>query len=250
MGDINNTVFVCVDCETTGLEAKRDRVIEVAAACFTMNEILESFETLIDPEVPIPESSTAIHHIIPDMIKGKPKVVDVLPNLVKLIGNHIVVGHGVKFDLEILTEAMVRHNFSGNLLKNPILDTLRMARLYGQSPVNSLEQLRRHFGIEACGAHRAMGDVMVNIEVFRRLAKDYKTTEAIFEALSHPILFKIMPLGKHRGRPLKEIPLEYLIWASRKDFDNDLLYSLRTEIKKRKKGNLFTQASNPFGDLL
>ena len=54
-----------------------------------------------------------------------------------------------------------------NIEKQPFIDTLRMARLYGESPINSLERLRQHFNIAAEGAHRAMSDVIVNIEVFK-----------------------------------------------------------------------------------
>jgi DNA polymerase-3 subunit epsilon len=124
-----------------------------------------------------------------------------------------------------------------------------MARLYGESPTNSLEMLRKHFNIEEEGAHRAMSDVIVNVEVFKYLAKNYRSLQALFDALSRPIAMKLMPLGKHKGRPIKEIPLEYLLWAANKEFDQDLLYSIRGEIKRRKKGNLFSQAANPFGDL-
>jgi DNA polymerase-3 subunit epsilon len=58
-----------------------------------------------------------------------------------------------------------------------------------------------------------------------------------------------MPLGKHKGRPFSEIPHEYLQWAANKDFDQDLTFSIRSELKKRKSGNLFKQASNPFSEL-
>jgi DNA polymerase-3 subunit epsilon len=58
-----------------------------------------------------------------------------------------------------------------------------------------------------------------------------------------------MPLGKHKGRPMKEIPLQYLQWIVHKGFDQDLLYSIRTELSRRKKGNLFSQSSNPFSNL-
>src|SRR5262249_9013660 len=124
-----------------------------------------------------------------------------------------------------------------------------MARLYGESPTNSLDQLRQHFNIEFEGAHRAMSDVIVNREVFKYLAKRYRSTEQIFEILSKPIFLKTMPLGKHKGRLLKEIPLQYLQWAANKDFDQDLLYSIRSELARRKKGNLFSQAVNPFSEL-
>jgi DNA polymerase-3 subunit epsilon len=94
-----------------------------------------------------------------------------------------------------------------------------------------------------------MSDVIVNMEVFRQLSKCYKTTRELMEVLSRPVLMKIMPLGKHKGRPIKELPYDYLLWAARKDFDQDLLYSLRTEINRRKKGNLFSQETNPFHEL-
>jgi DNA polymerase-3 subunit epsilon len=112
-----------------------------------------------------------------------------------------------------------------------------------------LQQLRQHFNIEAQGAHRAMSDVLVNIEVFKQLAKSYQTTNELFQVLQKPIRLKAMPLGKHKGRRFDEIPLEYLQWAERKDFDQDLLFSIRTELRNRKKGGGFEQAGNPFGTL-
>ncbi len=244
------TTFICLDCETTGLDPKNDHIIEVAAVKFQFGAELESFETLIDPGCPISESSMEIHHITDLMVQGKPKVQEVLPNLLKLIGTHIIVGHGVGLDIAFLCEAAMRHSIPCNLNANPVLDTLRMARFYGESPTNSLEKLREHFNIEAEGAHRAMNDVVVNIEVFKFLAASFKNTEQLFERLKRPIALRSMPLGKHKGRPFSEIPYEYLQWAANKDFDQDLLFSIRSELKKRKKGNLFGQASNPFADLL
>ncbi len=249
MADIKKELFVCLDCETTGLDPKQDRIIEVAAVLFTVNETLGGFEALVDPECVIPESSTAIHHITQEMVANKPTIKQVLPELLALIGKHIIIGHGIGFDIQLVVNAAERAGLECTIQQNRSLDTLRMARLYGGSPVNSLEQLRKHFNIEAEGAHRAMSDVIVNVEVFKQLIKDYKTTEQVFEALSKPILFKHMPLGKHKGRFLKEIPLQYLLWAARQEFDQDLLFSLRSEIKRRKQGNLFSQVSNPFAAL-
>lgn len=249
MGSMEEEIFVCLDCETTGLDPEQDRIIEVAAVRFTLNEILGSFESLVDPECPIPDSSIAIHHITQDMVSGKPKIKDVLSSLLEVIRGHIIIGHGILFDMQLVANAAKRANIPCKILNNLSLDTLRMARLYGESPVNSLEQLRKHFNIQSEGAHRAMSDVVVNMEVFKQLAKHYRNTKELFSALSRPILFKIMPLGKHKGRQLRDIPLDYLLWAARQGFDDDLLYSLRSEINRRKKGDLFSQASNPFVSL-
>lgn len=249
MGLIHKEQFVCIDCETTGLDPKQDRIIEVAVARFTLEETFDTFETLIDPECTIPESSIAIHNITQEMVQGKPKIVACLPQILEMIGKKTIVGHGVGFDIDLLATAAERAGIPCELRHNTYLDTLRMARLYGESPTNSLEQLRRHFNIENEGAHRAMSDVIVNMEVFKYLAKRYKTTQQLFEALSKPIMMKTMPLGKHKGRPIKEVPIEYLMWAANKDFDQDLLFSIRSEIKRRKKGNLFNQSANPFNSL-
>lgn len=249
MTDINKEIFVCLDCETTGLDAVQDRVIEVAAVAFTMTEILGQFETLIKPEIAIPESSTAIHNITTEMVADKPSIDRILPELLPLIGDHIIIGHGIEFDIQLLINAAERARLPCTLKNNRSLDTLRMARLYGESPVNSLEHLRKHFNIQAEGAHRAMNDVIVNMAVFKRLAQYYKTTEELFAALAKPILFKIMPLGKYKGRYLKDLPLQYLHWAIRQSYDQDLMFTLRSEINRRKKGNLFSQVSNPFSQL-
>lgn len=249
MGQLSNEIFVCLDCESTGLESEKDRIIEIAAARFTFDKILQQFEALVDPECEIPQISQDIHKITLEMIHGKPKIAEILPNLLKMIDGHILVGHGIGFDIALIAAEAKRHCIPTNIVKLLYIDTLRLARFYGQSPVNSLQQLRHHFNIEPEGAHRAMSDVIVNIEVFKQLAKPYKTTEEIFKILQKPIRLKTMPLGKHKGRRFEEIPLEYLLWAERKNFDQDLLYSIRLELRNRKKGKSFGQSSNPFSGL-
>lgn len=249
MRHIDNDEFVCIDCEMTGLDAEKDQIIEVAFMRFKGKEVIDSFETLIDPECVIPEASMVFHKISQDMVQGKPKIAEVLPELLKRVGRTIIVGHGVTYDVALLARDAKRAGLPCTLESNQIIDTLRMARLYGESPINSLEQLRQHFHIAEQGAHRAMSDVLVNVEVFQYLARNYHSTKQLLEVLSRPIALKAMPLGKHKGRAMKDIPLEYLLWMANKDFDQDLLFSIRSEIKKRKKGNQFGQVSNPFADL-
>ncbi|HNA61850.1 MAG TPA: exonuclease domain-containing protein, partial [Rhabdochlamydiaceae bacterium] len=88
MGFLNKDTFVCLDCETTGLDPKTDRIIEVALTTFDFSGNIESYETLVDPECLISEASQAIHHISQEMVQGKPKIHEVLPNVVKLIGKN------------------------------------------------------------------------------------------------------------------------------------------------------------------
>ncbi|MES2345292.1 MAG: DUF3820 family protein [Chlamydiota bacterium] len=249
MGLLNKDTFICLDLETTGLDAEKDQIIEVAISRFTFDAVLDSYETLIDPGCPISEASIAIHHITDDMVQGKPKIEEILPLIFQFIGRHIIVGHGISLDIAFLIAAGKRHKVPNTLSSHTFLDTLRLARLYGESPTNSLETLRSHFNIASEGAHRAMNDVVVNIEVFKYLTTRYKTTEQLLERLKKPIPLKTMPLGKHKGRPFSDIPHEYLLWAANKDFDQDLLFSIRGELKKRKQNPSFSQCSSPFSNL-
>lgn len=245
----SDEIFVCIDCESTGLDPASDRIIEIAVARFNFQKILLSFETLIDPECEIPESSQDIHNISREMVEGKPKIAEVLPKVLELINGLVLVGHGITFDIALIANEARRAKIPTTILSQPHIDTLRLARLYGESPVNSLERLRQHFNIAPEGAHRAMSDVIVNIEVFKYLSKSFQSSGQILKTLQKPIKLKTMPLGKHKGRRFDEIPLEYLQWAERKDFDQDLLFSIRSEIRHRQRGGGFEQSANPFTDL-
>jgi len=249
MPQLKNLTFACIDCESTGLEPASDRIVEIACSTFTLDEIIDQFETIVDPERPIPAEVIAIHHITQEMCQGKPKIGQVLPQMFELISSHPIIGHGIGFDIALIEAAAKRSNLPCTIGQNLSFDTLRLARLYGESPSNSLEVLRRHFNIEEEGAHRAMNDVIVNIQVFKKLAASFETLEELKAALARPITMKAMPLGKHKGRLMKELPLDYLLWAARQNFDQDLLFSLRSEINRRKKGNSFFQSANPFSTL-
>ena len=245
---LEKELFVCIDCETTGLDVEKDQIIEIACVKFTFSSTIDRFESLINPHCDIPEESQLIHKINQEMVKGKPKITEVMPKLLQMINGHIIVGHGISFDITMIKNVMKKMSIHPMPTFQSI-DTLRMARLYGESPINSLEKLREHFNIESQGAHRAMNDVLVNIQVFKNLCKPFKTKEELLRRLEKPIRLKVMPLGKHKGRKFEEIPLEYLQWAAKKKFDDDLAYSIRYELKLRKKGGSFYQASNPFSSL-
>lgn len=249
MSRLKEQIFVCIDCESTGLDPKKDQIVEIACATFTFQGVIDQCESLINPGCVIPQEVIAVHHITDDMVANQPKIDTVLPQILKIIGKHPIIGHGIQFDIDLIVNHAKRCGIACDIDKNESVDTLRLARLYGESPTNSLEQLRKHFAIEEEGAHRAMNDVLVNIQVFKKLTFGFDSLKEIKQRLSKPIQLKNMPLGKHKGRAMKELPLPYLLWAARQDFDQDLLFSLRTEVNRRKGGNQFTQAANPFSQL-
>lgn len=246
---LNKARFVCLDCEFTGLDQENDRIIEVAAVRFTFEKNLAEFDELVKPDCPISKEALEVHHISEKMVANKPPIGAILSSFLDFIGNDLIVGHAVGFDLEMLLRAAERANIVCKLKSHPFIDTLRLARAYGDSPNNSLERLAKHFNIPTDPAHRALNDVKMNIEVFKHLVVRFKTVEQVQEMLSKPIKMKYMPLGKHKGRFFSEIPLQYLQWAANADFDQDLLYTIRLELKKRKKGDGFSLKANPFSEL-
>jgi DNA polymerase III subunit epsilon len=249
MGLLAKETFICIDCESTGLDTNNDRIIEIAICKFTFDQVIDSYETLVDPKREIPEESILIHHITQDMVEGKPQIQDILKNVLDMKERYTIVGHGIAFDINLITQEAKRHGIKSHFERNQVIDTLRLARLYGKSPTNSLAMLREHFNIPDHGAHRAMSDVLVNIEVFKYLSSSYNTTQSLMKRLERPIQLMNMPLGKHKGRPFKEVPIDYLNWAKHQNFDEDLSYSIRMELKNRKRGNQFSLSSNPFQDL-
>jgi len=249
MSSLKKHRFICFDVESTGLDIENDQIIEFAAVTFNEMETFDSFETLIDPGRAISPESMAIHHITDEMVKGKPTIEKVLPKIIEMIGDHIVVGHGILFDIEMIENAAKKIPIRWSLPRERIIDTLRLARLYGESPTNSLEVLRQHFNIEEMGAHRAMNDVMVNIAVFKQLTKKFTSVHQLLERLKSPILMKQMPLGKYKGQNFSGLPHPYLMWAKKQKFDRDLLFSIESELKKRKKRLGFQQSNRPFENL-
>jgi len=249
MGQVSKDTFICLDCESTGLNVEQDRIIEIALVKFTFEKkIIESFETLINPECIIPEEAKAIHNISYSMVENKPLIQEILPQIFNMLDSYPIVGHGISFDINLIKHEAKRTKVPCNL-KNTLIDTLRLARLYGNSPINSLEKLREHFHIEQTKAHRAMNDVLVNIEVFKKLAQSFNTTEDLVARLKRPILLNTMPLGKYKGQKFSNIPIEYLLWAANMHFDEDLLFSINTEIKNREKTKNFERSVNPFSVL-
>jgi DNA polymerase III subunit epsilon len=183
------------------------------------------------------------------MVRGQPKIGAILPSLLDFLKSGIIIGHNIGFDLTLIATAADQHKLSCDLLNRTSVDTLRLARLYAKSPSNSLEALRAHFRIARERAHRALDDAVVNAEVFRRLAYGYTTRAKLLSDLDKPIRMARMPLGKYKGRPFKEVPLDYLRWAAHQKFDMDLLFSIRSELKKRKSGGSFSAGTNPFQGL-
>jgi DNA polymerase-3 subunit epsilon len=156
--------LVCVDVETTGLSPdKGARVCEVALLRSEGGREVARFESLVQPQQPIPPEVVGVHGITDAMVAEAPVFAALLPDIHGLLQGAVVVGHNVHFDLRFL-----RHEWhvAGDALPDcAAIDTLTLARTYFNFDHNSLGAIAATLGIDHTAAHRAMGDVLATWNV-------------------------------------------------------------------------------------
>ena len=167
--DLGALTFTVFDTETTGLDPSRDEIIQIGAVRIVNGRVLrhEFFEQLVDPGRAIPASSTAIHGITPDMVRGQPGLQTVLPAFHAFCRDTVLVAHNAAFDMRCLQVAEAR---TGVVFDQPVLDTLLLSALVHEHQAeHNLEAIARRFGLAIVGRHTAIGDAMVTAEIFVRL---------------------------------------------------------------------------------
>ena len=94
--------FICIDLETTGLNPKRDRIIEIGAVKVRDGRIVETFQQLIDPKQQLEERVEMLTGISSKELEGKPTIREVLPALREFLEEDVLLGHRVLFDYSFL----------------------------------------------------------------------------------------------------------------------------------------------------
>ena len=149
--------FVALDLEATGLDPRREVMVAAAAVEFVGGRPRQSYVTLVDPRRPIPASATAIHGITDVMVAGAPSAEHALAELKAVLGRHVVVGHGIAFDLALLNR--VARTAAVSPPDNLALDTRRLAGVaYPGAADLSLESVAARVGVQVEGRHTAEGD--------------------------------------------------------------------------------------------
>ena len=166
-----SVTFTAFDTETTGLDPKQNRVIEFGAIRFDSSGIMARFSVLINPERPMPAEASRINGITDAMLAGKPVAAEVLPDFLSFIGNSVLVAHNAPFDISFMNEELSRLMLPP--LSNRVVDTRILAKdVFPGLPRYALQELAKHFGIEAIDAHRAEDDARVCYELFRVCRKN------------------------------------------------------------------------------
>lgn len=160
-----DTEFVALDLETTGLDPRIDRIVEVGAVVFRGNEVLGIHETLVDPGIRIHPRVSAIHGITNKMVTGSPTPEEAVAELGKFMGDRPLVIQNAPFDLGFIEEA--GRLLSVSKLDNAVFDTCRIAPLvFPGMPGYSLGRLSRALGIRVKREHRAVDDSLAAMGIF------------------------------------------------------------------------------------
>lgn len=163
--------YVVVDVETTGTSAMfGDRITEVAAVVVRDGAIAEAFETLVNPQRPIPHFVTALTHISWDMVKDAPTFEQVAPRLMSVLAGHVFTAHNAKFDWRFVSTEILRA--TGNRIQGRQLCTVKLAKkLLPQLPRRSLDHLARYYGVTIHARHRAGGDALATAECLVKMLR-------------------------------------------------------------------------------
>ena len=160
--------YVVLDLETTGLYAGEDDIIEVAAIKYANGAEVDRFQELINPGYPIPPFITHLTGISNAMLEGAKNQEAVMPSFFDFIGDSIVFGYNVNFDMNFLVYSA--NNVFNRAFKNDFVDVLRIAR-------RTMKDLTSHklgivaeaLGVNYDGAHRALRDCYITNAVYEML---------------------------------------------------------------------------------
>lgn len=164
--------YVVVDVEATGSRALHgDRIIEIAAVEVSRGEPRMLFETLVNPERPLPPFVSALTHISWEMVKHAPTFHEVCDQLLGALEGRIFVAHNAAFDWRFVSAEVRR--VTGRPLDGRRLCTVKLARkLLPQLRRRSLDYVASYYDVEITARHRAGGDAMATAHVFRRMLRE------------------------------------------------------------------------------
>lgn len=160
--------FVVIDIETTGLKPETNEIIEIGAIKVENMVVVDVFQEFVKPQNKIPSFITQFTGITNEMVIDAPSISDVLLHFIRFIGDDLLMGHNVNFDINFIYEGLMRElNMS---LTNDFVDTLRVARnrLKGL-PNYKLGTLAHYFDINSDDHHRALKDCQMTFEIYKKL---------------------------------------------------------------------------------
>lgn len=166
---LNETDFVVFDLETTGAKTPPCRITEIGAFKIQKGKITEKFQTLVNPETPIPAFITNLTGISDLMVTDAPKFPDISSDFMNFIGDSVLVAHNAHFDMRFLNHEIGKIHQEYRV-GNPYLCTVQLSRkLIPQIKNHKLNTVAEHLEIRLDNHHRATDDAYATAQIFVNL---------------------------------------------------------------------------------
>ncbi|HKO63078.1 MAG TPA: exonuclease domain-containing protein [Pyrinomonadaceae bacterium] len=207
-GLLDELDYVVVDVEATGAKLPPNRIIELGAYRISGRKIVDSFLTLVNPEIAIPRFVMTLTGISNEMVKDAPLFADVAPRWLEFVKDAVLIAHNAPFDTNFLNHEISRV-YPGNRMINAHLCTVTLSRhvIPGLTSYR-LDTIADHLSIPITARHRAGSDALATAEIFLHLldrleergvkdlaaARAYKPTPAKEAEDSRQPLLPAMPL--------------------------------------------------------
>jgi DNA polymerase III epsilon subunit family exonuclease len=161
--------FVVVDVEAIAGKSMPTRVIEIGACRIARGTIVDEFETLVNPELPLPRFISTLTGITEDMVSVAPLFAAIADSWLHFAGDAVLAAHNSTFDITLLNQEIARV-FPGCRMRNTELCTVQLARrLMPNLEKHHLDALADHFGFQIAERHRAAGDARATARVLLHL---------------------------------------------------------------------------------
>ena len=205
-----NGEAVVFDIETTGLSVQNCRMTEIGAVKIKDGQVLDTFNTFVNPEMPIPEEIVKLTGITDDMVKDAPSEAEALKAFFDFVGKRndtggevLLIAHNADFDTGFIRAAAVRQ---GMEFKNPYLDTLALARFLLPNLKNhKLDTVAGHYNLGDFNHHRACDDAAMLAAIYFCMLRDLDEQDVrTFEKLVSEMAEKTDPL---KLRPYHQVIL-------------------------------------------
>ena len=166
--------YVIFDLETTGISPNYDEVIEISALKVKGGEVVDEFNTLVNPGRKIPFGATKVNGITNAMVAEAPAFSHVLAEFLDFAEGLVLVGHNIaRFDMKFIWRDA--EQYFGEIPQNNYVDTLQVARKHlPKMDHHRLVDLAEYYGISSEGAHRALNDCYMNQKVYECMVAEMR----------------------------------------------------------------------------
>lgn len=166
--------YVVFDIETTGLNPKYEKIIEIGAAKVRDGEVIDTFSTFVNPGKGLPERITELTGIYDADVINAPYIEEVLDTFIDFVGGDILLGHNLIFDYSFMKKAAVNQK---KTFDRKGIDTLKIARRFlADLESRNLSFLCEHYQIHL-QAHRALNDALATHELYQSFVRDFADKE-------------------------------------------------------------------------